>query len=60
MSSVLAQEYDSLQILAKLPKDSEIYKLKLNQYQELTKIREDLVKQAHEQRFQKVKRQFEM
>jgi hypothetical protein len=35
-----AQEYDSLNLLAKIPKSSELYELKLNQYKELSKLRD--------------------
>lgn len=39
IESLMAQEYDDLRILSKLPKGSELYNVKLKQYQDLSKHR---------------------
>ncbi len=54
-----AQEYDSLNLLAKIPKTSELYQVKLKQYQELSKLRDEYKKEAQQKRIDKMKREFE-
>ena len=39
IESIIAQEYDDLKILSKLPKGSELYNMKMKQYTELSKQR---------------------
>ena len=55
----MAQQYDDLKMLAKLPKGSEIYNKKLKQYQELSKARLEAQERAQDIRLAKMKRQFE-
>ena len=40
LESLITQEYDALNILARLPKDSELYQIKLKQFQAMSKIRQ--------------------
>ena len=59
IESIMAQEYDDLLILSKLPKGSELYNVKMKQYTELSKHRMEVQQKAQKQRIQKMKRQFE-
>ncbi len=40
IESLVAQEYDALNLLAKLPKESELYQVKLKQFQEMSRVRQ--------------------
>lgn len=57
--NLTAQEYDALRILSKLPKDSEIYQYKMNQYREMSTMRAEMEKMLQEQRIEKIRRDFE-
>jgi hypothetical protein len=48
-----------LRILSKLPKDSEIYQYKMNQYREMSTMRAEMEKMLQEQRIEKIRRDFE-
>ena len=56
----MAQEYDALNVIARLPKDSEIYHLKMKQFMEMSKMRQDVKDKIHQVRMQKVKKEFDM
>jgi hypothetical protein len=56
----VAQEYDALNVLARLPKDSELYAAKLKQFQEMSKMRQELKDRVQKVRLEKVRREFEM
>lgn len=58
IETIMAQEYDDLMILSKLPKNSEIYNAKMKQYVELSKHRMEAQEKAQKQRIEKMKRQF--
>jgi hypothetical protein len=45
--------------LAKIPKTSDLYQVKLKQFQELSKLRDEYKKEAHQKRIDKMKREFE-
>ena len=44
LMNIAAQEYDALRILAKLPKTSEIYQYKMQQYTEMSTMRTEMEK----------------
>lgn len=56
IESLVAQEYDALNILARLPKDSELYAVKMKQFQEMSRIRQELKDKIQKVRFDKVRR----
>lgn len=58
IESLVAQEYDALNLLARLPKDSELYAVKMKQFQEMTKMRQELKDKVQKVRLDKVKREF--
>ncbi len=60
IESLVAQEYDALNVLARLPKDSELYAIKLKQFQEMSRIRQELKDKIQKVRLDKVRREFEM
>jgi hypothetical protein len=60
IESLVAQEYDALNLLARLPKDSELYGVKLKQFQEMSRMRQDLKDKIQKVRLEKVRREFEM
>ena len=53
------QEYDHMRILSKLPANSELYRYKMDQYKELSTMRSEIEKVLHEQRLEKIRRDFE-
>lgn len=52
--NLAAQEYDSLQMLAKLDPESDLYKYKLQQYKEMSAYRADVEKALQKQRLEKI------
>jgi len=56
----VAQEYDALNLLARLPKESELYQAKLKQFQEMSRMRQELKDKAQKVRLEKVRREFEL
>ena len=44
LMNLAAQEYDALRILSKLPKESEIYQYKMQQYREMSTMRAEMEK----------------
>ena len=59
LMNIAASEFDELRILSKLPKGSEIYKHKMQQYKEMSAMRAEMEKILQEQKFEKIKREFE-
>lgn len=57
--NLAAQEYDSLRILSRLPKNSEVYQYKMQQYREMSTMRAEMEKVLQEQRLEKIRRDFE-
>ncbi|CAI2387400.1 unnamed protein product [Moneuplotes crassus] len=53
------QEYDNLRVLSKLPANSELYRYKMDQFKEASTIRGEIEKVLHEQRLEKIRRDFE-
>ena len=49
-----AQEFDQLRLIEKLPKDSELYKFKMQQFKELSVMRAESEKLLQQQRLQKL------
>ena len=59
LMNIAASEFDELRILSKLPKGSEIYKHKMQQYKEMSAMRAEMEKILQEQKFEKIRREFE-
>ncbi len=59
LMNLTAQEYDALRILSRLPRDSELYQYKMNQYREMSTMRAEMEKMLQEQRLEKIRRDFE-
>ena len=59
LMNIAAAEFDELRILSKLPKGSEIYKHKMNQYKEMSAMRSEMEKILQEQKFEKIRREYE-
>ena len=59
LMNLAAQEYDQLRVLQNLPKDSELYNHKPEQYKELSAMRTEAEKVLQEQRLEKIKREYE-
>ncbi len=57
--NLAAQEYDALRVLSRLPKDTELYQYKMNQYREMSTMRAEMEKMLQEQRIEKIRREFE-
>lgn len=57
--NLAAQEYDQLRVIQRLPKGSDLYAYKLQQYKELSAMRAEVEKVLQEQRLEKIKRDFE-
>lgn len=48
LMNLAAQEYDSLRVIQRLPKDSDLYEYKLKQYKELSAMRTEVEKVLQE------------
>lgn len=59
LMNIAAQEYDHLRLLSRLPVNSELYRYKMDQYKELSTMRSEIEKVLHEQRLEKIRRDFE-
>jgi len=59
LMNLAAQEYDALRMLSRLPRDSELYQYKMNQYREMSTMRAEMEKMLQEQRLEKIRRDFE-
>ena len=60
MVNLHAMDYDDLKLISQLPKSSELYKIKVKQYSDLTKMRTEIEKVLQEQRLEKIRRDFEI
>lgn len=60
LNNVLRQEQGELKILANLPKDSELYKAKMEHYKEMSQIRMRMEAMLQELGMQRMKKNFEM
>ena len=59
LMNIASQEYDHLRLLSRLPVNSELYRYKMDQYKELSTMRGEIEKVLHEQRLEKLRRDFE-
>lgn len=59
MMNLAAQELDQLRMLQALPKDTDLYEMKLKQFKELSAMRTEVEKILQEQRLEKIKRDYE-
>ena len=59
LANIAAQEFDQLRILSKLPKDSDLYRHKMQQYKEMSAMRSEMEKVLQEQKLEKLRRDFE-
>lgn len=57
--NLIAQEYDHLRVISRLPTNSEMYRFKMDQYKELSQQRNEIEKVLQEQRLEKIRRDFE-
>ena len=57
--NIAAQEFDSLRILSKIPKNSDLYRHKMQQYKEMSAMRAEMEKVLQEQKLEKLRRDFE-
>ncbi|CAI2384337.1 unnamed protein product [Moneuplotes crassus] len=59
LMNIAAQEYDHLRLLSRLPVNSELYRVKMDQYKELSTMRAEVEKVLQEQRLEKIRRDYE-
>lgn len=57
--NLASQELDQLRVIQRLPKDSELYEIKVRQFREMTAMRSEVEKVLQEQRLAKIRRDFE-
>jgi len=48
LANIAAQEFDQLRILSKIPKNSDLYRHKMNQYKEMSAMRAEMEKVLQE------------
>jgi hypothetical protein len=59
LMNIAAQEFDALRVLSQIPKNTELYKHKLQQYKEMSAMRSEMEKVLQEQKLEKLRRDFE-